>query len=461
MISSQQLVERALAHAGKQELVVRVTQNSEANLRWASNSMTTNGMITEQQVDIVAFATGSQGRATATTSAVVRDETDIVDLVEAAQLAAGEAIPGDDTEPLLDAGVAADWDEGIPHTDPTVLTQVAEGLGEAFERALVDGVEHFGYAEHSVETVFLGATTGTRLRFVQPTGRLEMTAKSHQRSRSAWVGTAETDMTHISVSALDAGLRQALAWQGRTVGVAPGRHPTLLSPSAVADLMVDLYWSADARSAIDGSSVFARPGGTRVGERLGSPSLTLSSDPADPVPGMRCADFEVALSASGSASPADNGLPLSRTDWISAGVLDHLVTTRHTAAEADLPVTPGIDNLTLTYEDGEGGIAELAERMGEGLLVTCLWYNRVVDPQTLLLTGLTRDGVYVVRDGEIAGTCGNFRFNDSPVGILARVRDGGRPERTLAREMGDYFNRAVMPALVVEDFNMSTASQAL
>ena len=83
-----------------------------------------------------------------------------------------------------------------------------------------------------------------------------------------------------------------------------------------------------------------------------------------------------------------------------------------------------------------------------------------MDPTTLLLTGLTRDGVYVVRDGRIVGSCGNFRFNESPVSLLGRIVDGSDEVRTLAREMGDYFNRAVMPALVVEDFNLSTASEA-
>ncbi len=92
--------------------------------------------------------------------------------------------------------------------------------------------------------------------------------------------------------------------------------------------------------------------------------------------------------------------------------------------------------------------------------MTCLWYNRVVDPQTLLLTGLTRDGVYVVKGGEVVGAATNFRFNDSPVAVLGRIEDAGVTTPTLAREMGDYFNRAAMPPLLVKDFNFSTVSQA-
>jgi predicted Zn-dependent protease len=95
-----------------------------------------------------------------------------------------------------------------------------------------------------------------------------------------------------------------------------------------------------------------------------------------------------------------------------------------------------------------------------GLLLTCLWYIREVDPQTLLLTGLTRDGVYLVENGEVAGAVNNFRFNESPVGLLGRLAEVGRTEQTLPREWGDYFNRAAMPPVRVEGFNMSSVSQA-
>jgi predicted Zn-dependent protease len=95
-----------------------------------------------------------------------------------------------------------------------------------------------------------------------------------------------------------------------------------------------------------------------------------------------------------------------------------------------------------------------------GLLLTCLWYIREVDPQTLLLTGLTRDGVYLVEEGEVVGTVNNFRFNESPVGMLSRLAEAGATEATLPREWGDYFTRTAMPPLRIEAFNMSSVSQA-
>jgi predicted Zn-dependent protease len=141
-------------------------------------------------------------------------------------------------------------------------------------------------------------------------------------------------------------------------------------------------------------------------------------------------------------------------------VLNRLITSRHTAAETGLPFAPATDNLRLDVAGASGSLDDVLARTQDGLLVTCLWYNRVVDPQTLLLTGLTRDGVYVVRGGEVVGTATNFRFNDSPVAVLSRILDAGTPVATLPREMGDYFNRAAMPPLLIDAFNFSTVSQA-
>jgi predicted Zn-dependent protease len=155
----------------------------------------------------------------------------------------------------------------------------------------------------------------------------------------------------------------------------------------------------------------------------------------------------------------DNGLRLGPTDWISRGELAALVQTRHSAALSGLPVTPAIGNLML---DG-GGSASLEEMTGKtkrGLLLTCLWYIREVDPQTLLLTGLTRDGIYLVENGEVTAAVNNFRFNESPVGMLARTTEAGATTPALSREWGEDFTRTAMPPLRVEGFNMSSVSQA-
>jgi predicted Zn-dependent protease len=328
-----------------------------------------------------------------------------------------------------------------------------------FTAARGDAIELFGYAEQAVVTTYLATSTGLRLRSVEPEARFEVTAKSHQRARSAWAGRAARHIESVDVADVDRELREGLAWQATRIDVAPGRATAILTPSATADLMIDLYWATVARDAFEGQSVWSRPGGgTRVGEAVADPRVTLISDPA--LPGLECAAFVTAIGSSSESSVFDNGLPIEPVRWIDGGVLTNLVSTRHTAAESGLAFRPGADNLRLDVTGGAGGVADVVARTQDGLLVTCLWYNRVVDPQSHLLTGLTRDGVYVVRGGEVVGAATNFRFNESPVGVLRHVVDAGATVPTLAREMGDYFNRSAMPTLVVRDFNFSTVSPA-
>ncbi|WP_298759925.1 metallopeptidase TldD-related protein, partial [uncultured Nocardioides sp.] len=309
-------------------------------------------------------------------------------------------------------------------------------------------------------TTFLGSTTGLRLRHVQPTGHYGCTGKDSALTQSAWVGGATRDFSDVDALAMEAELEQRLGWGERRVDLPAGRYDTILPPSAVADLMIDAYWYAGARAAHEGQSVYSRRGGdTRLGERLAAPGVRLFSDPAHP--GLGCTPFAVTGSSDDERSVFDNGLALGSTDWIRDGELTSLVQTRQTAAMTGQPVTPYVDNLVLEVDGGTGDVMDLVRGTERGLLVTCLWYIREVDPQSLLLTGLTRDGVYLVEDGEIAGLVNNFRWNESPVDLLRRFSHASSTVPSFSREWGDdYFSRTATPALRVPDFNMSSVSQA-
>src|SRR6185437_2277591 len=185
---------------------------------------------------------------------------------------------------------------------------------------------------------------------------------------------------------------------------------------------------------------------------------SMRSDPNEPH--LECGPFVVAHTSSAESSVFDNGLALQPTSWIESGKLASLVQTRYSAGLTGLAVTPAIDNLILEQAGGGPTLDEIVRASKRSLLLTCLWYIREVDPQTLLLTGLTRDGVYLVEDGEVVGAVNNFRFNESPVDVLSRATQVGETVRCLPREWNDYFTRTAMPTIRVPDFNMSTVSQA-
>ncbi|MGI5468020.1 metallopeptidase TldD-related protein [Streptomyces sp. CA-132043] len=452
-----EVVERALALSRADGCVVIADETTTANLRWAGNALTTNGVTRGRTLTVIATVDGKEGTASGVVSRAAVTADDLEALVRAAEAAAGAAGPADDARPLVPGGAASPgFTEPPAETSSEVFADFAPALGESFRRARDGGRELYGFASHGMVSSYVGSSTGLRLRHDQPTGTLELNAKSPDRSRSAWAGRATRDFGDVDPLAMDAELARRLAWAERRIELPAGRYETLLPPTAVADLLVYQIWSSGARDAAEGRTVFSAPGGgTRVGEKLSGLPMTLRSDPG--AAGLECAPFVLAHSSGDDASVFDNGLPLEPTDWIRDGALNQLLTTRHSADLTGLPVAPAVDNLLLEA-GGSKSLDELVAGTERGLLLTCLWYIREVDPATLLLTGLTRDGVYLVEGGEVVGEVNNFRFNESPVDLLGRATEAGRTERTLPREWSDYFTRAAMPALRIPDFNMSSVS---
>ncbi len=458
-LAPQEVVERCLDLSKADGCVVLVDEGHSANLRWANNTLTTNGLMRSRSVTVIATVGESDGTAAGVVArSAVTPET-LEPLVRAAEQAARDNGPAEDAQPLVAGEPANDWDEPAGETSVEVFADVAPALGATFARAGTEDRRSYGYVEHEVTTTYLGSSAGLRLRHEQPSGHIGITAKSADLTRSAWVGQASRDFADVDIDALDAELVRRLGWASRTIDLPAGRYDTVLPSTAVADLMIYTYWTMSARDAQDGRTVFSKPGeGTRVGERLTTRPVTLWSDPA--APGLACSPFVVAHASSSEQSVFDNGLPVRRTEWISDGTLSELLQTRYSAELTGLSTTPYIGNLGLTVDGGTGSADDLVADVERGVLLTCLWYIREVDPQTLLLTGLTRDGVYLVEGGEVVGAVNNFRFNESPIGLLERFGGAGATVPAFSREWGDYFPRTTMPALRVPDFNMSSVSQA-
>lgn len=450
-------VERALALSRADEAMVIVRDEHEASLRWAGNSMTTNGSSVSRNWAVISvFREGPALARVGTIASTSVDPDDIEAVVRASEAAARGAEPARDAMPLLEPdAIDDDWAAPAVGTGIEVFTDLADGLAAGFDSA--DRL--YGFAHHQMHTTWLGTSTGIRRRFVQPTGSVEINGKRGEGTdlASAWVGVGTADFADVDVSGLLADLSRRLDWAKRKIELPAGRYETLLPPSTVADLMIYLAWSMEGRGAQEGHTAFARAGGTRVGERLSDIPLTLYSDPH--APGLEYRPFVAATASSESMSVFDNGLPAERVDWLREGVISSLIYPRATAAEFDAPATVPGENLLLTG-GSEATIDDMIARTERGLLLTTLWYIREVDPATLLLTGLTRDGVYLVENGEVTAAVNNFRFNESPLDLLRRVSEAGATELTLPREWKDWFTRTAMPPLRIPDFHMSSVSQA-
>jgi predicted Zn-dependent protease len=456
MITAQHVINIVLGEAAKQgradETMVLVTDKVEATLRWAGNSMTTNGVSVSRNITVISIVRKATSAFIGTVVSAEVDPRVIPGLVAASQEAARSAPEAGDAAPLLaDTGVPADWDAPVSGTGAEVFADVAGSLSRGFRGA--DRL--YGFAHHSVSTTFLASSTGLRRRFTQPAGAVEINGK--RGDASAWAGIGTPDFVDVPTDSLLEDLSMRLGWAERSVELPAGRYETIMPPSAVADMMIYLGWSMAGRGAQEGRTAFSAPGGgTRVGERLTDLPLSLFSDPL--APGLACTPFVAASSSSETVSVFDNGMEINQVDWIRDGVINALAYPRATAAKFDAKVGVAADNLVMT--GGPKDLADMIAGTERGLLLTTLWYIREVDPTTLLLTGLTRDGVYLIEDGEVTAAVNNFRFNESPLDLLRRATEAGVSEKTLPREWGDWVTRAAMPSLRIPDFHMSSVSQA-
>jgi predicted Zn-dependent protease len=452
LIAPQKVIDDALAAATVDETIVIVRDRAEASLRWANSSMTTNGVSIGRSTSVLSIVRdGDRGHVGSVETSEV-DPALIRDVVAASEAAARAAPEARDSASLITGSEAPDdWDDAVPTTGAEVFGDLAASLSRGFKGP--DAL--YGFARHELATTFVASSTGVRRRFTQPTGSVEINAK--REGASAWAGVGTPDFVDVPTDRLLLELSTRLGWSKRTVSLPAGRYPTLMPPSTVADLMIYLVWMMDGRAAQEGRTALSAPGGgTRVGERLTQSPVTLYSDPlAEP---LQCRPFVATSFSSETVSVFDNGMDINRVDWIRDGVINALAYPRAAAVEFGEPLAVAADNLLMT--GGDASLDEIIARTERALLLTTLWYIRTVDPTMLLLTGLTRDGVYLIEDGKVSAAVNNFRFNESPLDLLQRVTEVGATEITLPREWGDWATRAAMPPLMIPDFYMSSVSQA-
>ncbi|MGH3610898.1 MAG: metallopeptidase TldD-related protein, partial [Pseudonocardiaceae bacterium] len=414
MIRPDELTTTALAASKADGCIVVLTDTSEVNVRWANSTMTTNGHTTTRSFAVISVFEDSVG--------VVRgngvDLDEVRAVVAASEDAARQSGPNRDAAALLDGAADDDYDAPAAATEIGVFARLTDELAAAFASSRNELL--YGFAEHRLETTWLASSSGLRRRWVQPTGTVELNGKiADDLTRSAWAGAYTADFTDLGFTALAAEVRRRLSWSGRQVELPAGRYETILPPSAVADLMLYMAWSMDGRPAHEGRSPFAapgdrasdkpgdeQPGGTRLGERLTDLPLTLSSDPV--AAGLQTTPFLATTASGDSVSVFDNGVGVHRVDWLRDGTINALAYPRAAAEELGGRFTPPPENLVLTG-GSPASTDDLVARTERGLLLTCLWYIREVDPVSLLLTGLTRDGVYLIEGGEVVGQVNNFR----------------------------------------------------
>ncbi|HCK79431.1 MAG TPA: hypothetical protein DHW34_05390 [Actinobacteria bacterium] len=443
------------------DMVAIAERAGRANLRWARNNLTTNGCTAEGSLTIIAINRDTGAVRTASRTQTGPTTESAAQLSARVASEASTAPPRSDEESALPDGSAdADFATSAPAFGPQVLDPLVAGLSDTLTASSPDDAQWSGYAEACLDSTWLSTTAGTRRVHHQSTARFETTRRSIRGDGqvvSTWAGRSSEAFSADTARSAAAQATAMSQWAAQDAEVDPGRHRVLLTGEAFADLAIYAMWSASARGALEGSNAFSlAEGGTKLGQAVVSPRITVSSGPD--LTGITTMPFVVEHTSGPNSSVLDNGEAVPTTTWIDHGVLQHLIGSR--SLQRSLPqARRASDNIAIDGS-GTGTLNDLIARTEDALLITSLWYIREVDPQSMLLTGLTRDGVYRIRDGQIVGSAPNFRFNASPLDVMSRVTDATTNQRVQPREWGDYVFRVSAPAILSEDFNLSTRSDA-
>ena len=449
----QETIERVLRLSNADGCIVIGRRVATVNIRWAHNTVTTNGDTDEVQLSVISIV----GRRVASVTRTHFPSERLEEIVRDSEAACARRPEAPDYMPLVDgSGEPASWNDPPDDADIHVFGPFVPQLATLFETARRADIATFGYAELRTETTFLATSSGLKKRHTERIGKVDMTGKTLDFARSSWVGQATRNFLDINLGEMFERLQERLGWAAHHIDLPAGSYEVLLEPSCVADLGIAAYWFMTRRDADEGRSPFSKAGGgTRIGEPLFG-GVTLYSHPAESA--IETAPFHHGAESGDASSVFDNGLELSRTDWVLGGRLQNLITPRYWAAKMGLPApVPYVNNLVV--EGGGPPLNGMIAETDRALLVTCFWYIRTVDPQTALVTGLTRDGVYLVEHGKVKGAVNNFRWNMSPVAAFAQATQVGRGGLALPREH-DEFLRSKAPPLRIERFNMSSVTEA-
>ena len=434
------LCDDVLAHAksaGAEDAIVSVQNSQESHARFADNRITTSGRSEDVSITTTVWVGQRRGAATGNDSGsgALKQLAE-----EAVQIARVSPVHREYLPTLGPTTYAQErgFAETTANIDLDARAKILAGVLDACRAAKVTGA---GFHTARASATATATANGNRRFFRSSEGGLSVTARSADGTGSGYYAG-----DHFDVSRLDA-RKIAEEAVGKAVRsrnprpIEPGTYPVILEPQAVSDLMGSLTNAFDARTADEGRSAFSAKGGkTRVGEKMFNERLNLYGDP---------------MHAEMPATPSTNeGIPATRLSLIRGGVVENLEYSRFWAREQKREPSPGPVNYILESSEAPTPLPKMIESMERGLLISRFWYVRLIDARTIMLTGLTRDGLWWIDKGRIQHPVRNLRFNQSVLAMLApwNVEAIGAPERR---------SPLMVPALKLSGFTFTSISDAI
>ena len=417
------------------EVKVDVRRRAAANVRFARNETTTSG----ESDEITVSTWIGLGQRHASTWVNQTDEKSLATLASRA-LAMAKVSPLDPEKmPLLGPQtyrpVPSAYDDALAAMGPRDRAGVA---ARAVAKGDAAKVQIAGFFEREIDEAVMQSSAGLVARHRATSAQYTVTARTSDGTGSGWGGreayrASELEDETLSSTAIDKAVRSA-----GPKALPPGKYTVILEPQAVFEILAFLVGQMDQRSADEGRSFFTG----KTGQKLFADFVSLRSDPADSLtPG----------------APFDSeGVALGSHPWIVDGRVTKLSVSRYWAKKKNLQPTGNPDVFHLSGGSA-ASVDELVQGTKRGLLVTRFWYNRMLEPQSITITGLTRDGVFLVEDGRVTSPVANFRYNESPVTVLKNVDAMTRTTTRVVAEGGVWH----VPALRTHDFTMASPSAAV
>jgi predicted Zn-dependent protease len=439
---AQALTKRVLALAKAEQTRVTILGSARGNTRYAVNQISSGGDNTNVTVSI----RSTFGTKSASTTTNKLDDVSLQAAVDLSERLAKLAPDDPEAMPELEPQTydeSPGWSAITASLDPAGRAAAVRAVTEPSRAAKLAAT---GYIESDAQAHAIANSKGLFAYGRQTGAAMTTTVRAPDGSSSGWAGASHTDWSRIDPEALGARAIDKARASMNPVAIEPGRYTVVLEPTAVGNLVQLLAFALNARNADEGRSFFTKQGGgNKIGLKVVDERVTLVSDPLDP---------------DAAALPfTPEGAPAKKTTWIENGVVRNLAYDRYWAQKQGKSAAPLIGSLKML--GGTSSMEELIASTQRGILVTRFWYIRPVDPRTILYTGLTRDGTFLIEDGKITKAVKNLRYNESPVFMLNNLDAMGPSVRVSASEDGSPGFAIVVPPIKAHDFNFTSLSDAV
>jgi predicted Zn-dependent protease len=436
------IAKKALSFAAADETRVLVNSTNISNSRFAVNQISTGGDSFDSVVTVISRF-GKRSGASST------NQLDDAGLRAAVQMSERVAkLSPEDPEAMPELGPqtyqpGVNWSDATASMDPVSRAAAVKRITDPAKAA---GLVSTGFLEGITSAQAIANNKGLFAYNRATASVLTTTVRTPDGTGSGWAGATHHDWSRVDSASLGMRATSKARSSANPVAIEPGRYTVVFEPTAVGNLVQFIAFALNARGADEGRSFFSLPGGkNKIGQKIVDERVTIVSDPFDP---------DVA------GSPfAGDGLPTRRVVWIENGVVKNLNYDRYWAQKNGREPTGAGGSIKMN--GGSASLDDLIRSTQRGLLVTRFWYLRPVDARTILYTGLTRDGTFLIENGRITRPVKNLRFNDSPIFMLNNLEAMGVPERVSASEGGEPGQAIVVPPIKVRDFNFTSLSDAI